>query len=93
MNANIRTIGGSIGTALMASIVTAHYLPSGFPKEIGYTAGFVVLGATPAGCGRRRAGHTAGVGAQDRRHHRSGAQRPRPGDHGCLSGWIAHEPS
>ncbi len=44
MNANIRTIGGSIGTAVMASIVTAHYLPSGFPKEIGYTAGFVVLG-------------------------------------------------
>jgi EmrB/QacA subfamily drug resistance transporter len=44
MNANIRTIGGSVGTAVMASIVTAHYLPSGFPKEIGYTAGFVVLG-------------------------------------------------
>ncbi len=44
MNANIRTIGGSVGTAVMASIVTAHFLPSGFPKEIGYTAGFVVLG-------------------------------------------------
>jgi EmrB/QacA subfamily drug resistance transporter len=44
MNANIRTIGGSIGTAVMASIVTAHVLPSGFPKEVGYTAGFAVLG-------------------------------------------------
>jgi EmrB/QacA subfamily drug resistance transporter len=44
MNANIRTIGGSVGTAVMASIVTAHFLPSGLPKEIGYTAGFVVLG-------------------------------------------------
>jgi EmrB/QacA subfamily drug resistance transporter len=44
MNANIRTIGGSIGTAVMASIVTAHFLPSGFPKEVGYTAGFLVLG-------------------------------------------------
>jgi EmrB/QacA subfamily drug resistance transporter len=44
MNANIRTIGGSIGTAVMASIVTAHFLPTGLPKEIGYTAGFVVLG-------------------------------------------------
>jgi MFS family permease len=44
MNANIRTIGGSVGTAVMASIVTAHFLPSGFPKEIGYTAGFLVLG-------------------------------------------------
>ena len=44
MNANIRTIGGSVGTAVMASIVTAHFLPSGFPEEIGYTAGFAVLG-------------------------------------------------
>ncbi|WP_332665181.1 MFS transporter [Aeromicrobium sp.] len=44
MNANIRTIGGSVGTAVMASIVTAHFLPSGFPREIGYTAGFAVLG-------------------------------------------------
>lgn len=44
MNANIRTIGGSVGTAIMASIVTAHFLPSGFPREIGYTAGFAVLG-------------------------------------------------
>jgi EmrB/QacA subfamily drug resistance transporter len=44
MNANIRTIGGSVGTAVMASIVTAHFLPSGFPKEVGYTTGFVVLG-------------------------------------------------
>jgi MFS family permease len=45
MNANIRTIGGSIGTALMASIVTAHFLPNGMPKEIGYTAGFAMLAA------------------------------------------------
>lgn len=44
MNANIRTIGGSIGTAVMASIVTAHMLPDGFPRELGYTQGFAVLG-------------------------------------------------
>jgi EmrB/QacA subfamily drug resistance transporter len=44
MNANIRTIGGSIGTAVMASIVTANYLPGGFPVEVGYTRGFTVLG-------------------------------------------------
>ena len=44
MNANIRTIGGSIGTAVVASIVTANFLPDGFPREIGYTAGFAVLG-------------------------------------------------
>jgi EmrB/QacA subfamily drug resistance transporter len=43
MNANIRTIGGSIGSAVMASIVTAHLEPSGLPKEAGYTTGFAVL--------------------------------------------------
>ncbi len=43
MNANIRTIGGSIGAALMASIVTAQLEPSGLPKEIGYTVGFAML--------------------------------------------------
>jgi EmrB/QacA subfamily drug resistance transporter len=43
MNANIRTIGGSIGAAAMASIVTAALLPSGLPKESGYTTGFAVM--------------------------------------------------
>lgn len=44
MNANIRTIGGSIGTAVMSSIVTAHLLSNGFPREVSYTRGFTVLG-------------------------------------------------
>ena len=43
MNANIRTIGGSIGAAVMASIVTARLLPSGLPVEAGYTTGFAVM--------------------------------------------------
>jgi len=43
MNANIRTIGGSIGSALMASIVTSHLGASGLPKESGYTGGFAML--------------------------------------------------
>jgi predicted MFS family arabinose efflux permease len=43
MNANIRTIGGSIGSAVMASIVTARLEPSGLPKEAGYTTGFAVM--------------------------------------------------
>jgi sugar phosphate permease len=43
MNANIRTIGGSIGAAVMASIVTAKLEPSGFPTEAGYTTGFAVM--------------------------------------------------
>jgi MFS family permease len=43
MNANIRTIGGSIGAAAMASIVTSHLGPSGLPLESGYTTGFAVM--------------------------------------------------
>lgn len=43
MNANIRTIGGSIGAAVMASIVTSKLEPSGLPKEAGYTTGFAVM--------------------------------------------------
>jgi EmrB/QacA subfamily drug resistance transporter len=45
MNANIRTIGGSIGAAVMASIVTSRLEPSGLPKESGYTIGFAVMAA------------------------------------------------
>ncbi len=45
MNANIRTIGGSIGAAVMASIVTSQLAPSGLPKESGYTTGFGVMTA------------------------------------------------
>src|ERR1700728_3483808 len=43
MNANIRTIGGSIGAAVMASIVTAKLEPSGLPTQAGYTTGFGVM--------------------------------------------------
>jgi sugar phosphate permease len=43
MNANIRTIGGALGGAVMASIVTAGAAPSGSPMESGYTNGFLML--------------------------------------------------
>jgi EmrB/QacA subfamily drug resistance transporter len=43
MNANIRTIGGSIGSAAMASIVTSHLAKSGLPLQSGYTIGFAAL--------------------------------------------------
>jgi EmrB/QacA subfamily drug resistance transporter len=43
MNANIRTIGGSIGSAAMASIVTSRLASSGLPLESGYTTGFAVM--------------------------------------------------
>jgi EmrB/QacA subfamily drug resistance transporter len=44
MNANIRTIGGSIGSALMASVVTASPAADGLPREAAYTHGFTMLG-------------------------------------------------
>lgn len=43
MNANIRTIGGSIGSAVMAGIITAHVGAGGIPLERGYTVGFSML--------------------------------------------------
>jgi MFS family permease len=45
MNANIRTIGGSIGSAVMSTIVTSHVDATGLPLESGYVTGFGVLAA------------------------------------------------
>lgn len=46
MNTNIRTIGASIGTAVVSSIVTSHPGPAHLPAESGYTTSFIVLAAT-----------------------------------------------
>jgi MFS family permease len=43
MNANIRTIGGSIGAAVTSVLVTGHLQPSGLPYGSGYTHGFTLL--------------------------------------------------
>jgi MFS family permease len=43
MNANIRTIGGSIGAAVMSSIVTSSARHGGLPTDGGYTRGFALL--------------------------------------------------
>ncbi|MGD0379752.1 MAG: MFS transporter [Acidimicrobiales bacterium] len=45
MNANIRTIGGAIGAAVTASIVTERLLANGLPAASGYTKGFAFLAA------------------------------------------------
>ena len=45
-HANIRTVGGAIGGAVLGSVVTAGARADGLPVEAGYTAGFAVL----AGC-------------------------------------------
>jgi hypothetical protein len=43
MNTNIRTIGASIGTALVSSIVTSHPGVQGLPAESGFTESFLIL--------------------------------------------------
>ncbi|MGY0057321.1 MFS transporter [Streptomyces sp. LZ34] len=43
MNANIRTIGGSIGASVTSVLVTSRLQPSGLPYESGYTHGFALL--------------------------------------------------
>jgi EmrB/QacA subfamily drug resistance transporter len=45
MNANIRTIGGSLGAAVASAVITAHLTPEGLPLETGYTSAFATLTA------------------------------------------------
>jgi predicted MFS family arabinose efflux permease len=52
MNANIRTLGGAVGSALTASIVTASVLSSGLPTDSGYENSFwLMAGACGAAAG------------------------------------------
>jgi EmrB/QacA subfamily drug resistance transporter len=44
MNANIRTIGGSIGSQIAASIIAAGVAANGLPKQSGYSVSFALLG-------------------------------------------------
>lgn len=46
MNTNIRTVGGAIGSAIVATVVTADLQPTGLPVESGYTHGFLLLAIT-----------------------------------------------
>jgi MFS family permease len=48
MNANIRTIGGSIGSAVLSIIITAQIGLDGFPVESGYTIAFIILAVVTA---------------------------------------------
>jgi EmrB/QacA subfamily drug resistance transporter len=43
MNTNLRTIGGSIGTAVVSSLISARLLPSGVPVEAGFTHAFILM--------------------------------------------------
>ncbi len=46
MNANIRTVGGALGSAVLASVITANARPDGLPLESGYSHGFTLLVVT-----------------------------------------------
>ncbi|BBH70353.1 MFS transporter [Actinoplanes sp. OR16] len=48
MNTNIRTIGASLGTALVSTVVTGHTGPGGLPAESGYTQAFLLLAVASA---------------------------------------------
>ncbi|GAA4258404.1 MFS transporter [Dactylosporangium darangshiense] len=48
MNANIRTIGASIGTAVVSSIVTGDLRADGLPTESAFTTAFVALAVAAA---------------------------------------------
>jgi MFS family permease len=45
MNANVRTIGGAVGSQIVASIIAAGIVQGALPKEHGYELSFIVLGA------------------------------------------------
>jgi MFS family permease len=74
MNANIRTVGGAIGTALTASIVAAGAAAGGLPLGSGYTHAFVLMTlacVAAAGAGLlipRMTSHDAARDAQDPPH-------------------------
>ena len=43
MASNLRTIGGTVGAAVLTTVVTSHAQPDGFPLEVGYEHGFLLL--------------------------------------------------
>jgi hypothetical protein len=51
MNANVRTIGGAIGSQIVASIIAGTVVASALPTEHGYELSFIVLAIALAGAG------------------------------------------
>jgi EmrB/QacA subfamily drug resistance transporter len=51
MNANVRTIGGAIGSQIVASIIAGTIVASALPTEHGYELSFIVLAVALVGAG------------------------------------------
>jgi MFS family permease len=51
MNANVRTIGGSIGTQVVSAVIVAGVVDGAIPHEHGYVIAFLVMGIALAGAG------------------------------------------
>jgi hypothetical protein len=49
LNAIVRTTGGSLGSAVLAEILTSHAGPHGIPAEDAFTTGFWICAAVDAG--------------------------------------------
>ncbi|RKN41348.1 MFS transporter [Streptomyces hoynatensis] len=83
MNANIRTVGGAIGAAVMSTVVTGNPRPDGLPREAGFSHGFLVLtllclAAALAAClvpAARRAPARQAAGGAAEAPRESGAER------------------
>jgi EmrB/QacA subfamily drug resistance transporter len=51
MNANVRTIGGAIGSQIVASVVAGTIVANALPTEHGYELSFIVLAVALVGAG------------------------------------------
>jgi MFS family permease len=74
MNTNIRSIGGALGSSIATSIVVTDLLPSGFPKEAGFAAAFVVCGLSMIVAG------LAALAVPSRRRREAHSWAPAPSD-------------
>lgn len=79
MNANLRTIGGAIGTATLTSVVVAHADATGRSDRLGYQVAILVLVGVSLGCA------AAGSRMQTDRRRRIRAGIPSPNQHSALS--------
>jgi hypothetical protein len=51
MNANIRTVGGAIGSQVVVSVITTGVIAGALPHERGYVLSFIVMAVGMVGAG------------------------------------------